>query len=133
MGEDCGTDAPAEVHAGIQRCGAHQPTGLSPEKYPGPAALDAAACRGYLSQSLTSYSHPAGTCKIGTDAVSMVDAELKVHGLRVAVMPSPVSANTNATVLAVAERPASMLTTQYPWRPAISLAARNILGGPQYP
>jgi choline dehydrogenase-like flavoprotein len=59
-----------------------------------------------------------GTCRIGADETAVVDAELRVHGisgLRVAdasVMPSPVSANTNATVYAVAERAADLIRGQ---------------------
>jgi choline dehydrogenase len=85
------------------------------ELFPGPTVQTAAACRDYLAHTLTTYFHPAGTCKIGTDDMAVVDPELRVHGvdgLRVAdasVMPGPVSANTNATVLAIAERAASML------------------------
>jgi choline dehydrogenase len=86
------------------------------ELFPGPAARTDAALRAYLTHTLSTYFHPAGTCKIGTDAMSVVDPELRVHGvdgLRIAdasVMPTPVSANTNATVLAIAERAASMLS-----------------------
>lgn len=59
---------------------------------------------------------PVGTCRIGTDELAVVDPELRVRsveGLRVAdasVMPSIVSAPTNATVLAVAERAAHLMT-----------------------
>ena len=59
-----------------------------------------------------------GTCAIGTDERAVVDPDLRVRGieaLRVAdasVMPSIVAANTNATVLAIAERAASILTGQ---------------------
>ncbi|MFI8341862.1 GMC oxidoreductase [Streptomyces sp. NPDC085639] len=61
------------------------------------------------------YFHCTGTCRMGTDAESVVDpAALRVHGmagLRVAdasVMPSIPSANTNATVYAIAERAAEL-------------------------
>ncbi|GAA5000582.1 hypothetical protein GCM10023317_32490 [Actinopolymorpha pittospori] len=60
--------------------------------------------------------HPVGTCRIGSDKHAVVDTDLHVRGisgLRVAdasVMPSIVSANTNATVYALAERAAGMLT-----------------------
>jgi choline dehydrogenase len=59
--------------------------------------------------------HPVGTCRIGEDATAVVDGELRVHGLgglRVAdasVLPSTPSANTVATVYAVAERAAELL------------------------
>jgi len=69
----------------------------------------------YLRQSLVVYFHYAGTCRVGTDDLAVVDPELRVRGisrLRVAdasIMPSPVSANTNATVFAIAERAAQLI------------------------
>ena len=83
--------------------------------FPGPDAQSAEVLRDSLRRSVTTYFHPAGTCRIGSDSLSVVDPELKVHGisgLRVcdaSVMPSIVAANTNATVLAIAERAASLL------------------------
>jgi choline dehydrogenase len=71
--------------------------------------------RGYLRQNTRSYNHYAGTCRIGADESAVVDSELHVYGidgLRVAaaaVMPSPVSVNTNATVYAIAERAAELI------------------------
>jgi choline dehydrogenase len=56
-----------------------------------------------------------GTCRIGADAMAVVDTDLRVHGisgLRVAdasVMPSIVSANINATVYGIAERAADLI------------------------
>lgn len=55
--------------------------------------------------------HPAGTCALGT----VVDAQLRVHGvggLRVvdaSIMPTLVSGNTNAPVIAIAERAADLI------------------------
>ena len=69
----------------------------------------------YLRESLVVYFHYAGTCRMGTDDLAVVDPALRVRGisrLRVAdasVMPSPVSANTNATVFALAERAAQLI------------------------
>lgn len=71
----------------------------------------------YIRHSLDSYHHPVGTCRMGTDADAVVDPWLRVHGvagLRVAdgsVIPSIPSANTNATVYAIAERAAELLTS----------------------
>ncbi|MGW3244923.1 GMC family oxidoreductase [Streptomyces sp. NPDC001070] len=85
------------------------------EFLPGPDVDGETALRAYLCRNLRSYSHYAGTCRIGTDAHAVVDPALRVRGvdgLRVAdasVMPSLVSANTNATVYAVAERAAELL------------------------
>ena len=69
----------------------------------------------YLRESLVAYFHYAGTCRVGTDNLAVVDPRLRVRGisrLRVAdasIMPTPVSANTNATVFAIAERAAQLL------------------------
>jgi choline dehydrogenase len=65
---------------------------------------------------MQSYFHPVGTCRMGTDAMSVVDPELRVHdinGLRIAdgsVLPSIVSGKTNATVYAIAERAATLIS-----------------------
>jgi choline dehydrogenase len=62
------------------------------------------------------YFHPVGTCRLGTGPDAVVDLQLRVHGvdrLRVvdaSVMPSLPAANTNATVLAIAERAAAIIT-----------------------
>jgi choline dehydrogenase len=59
--------------------------------------------------------HPTGTCKMGQDAMAVVDHELKVHGvknLRVvdcSVMPCLVSGNTNGPIIAMAEKAADMI------------------------
>ena len=85
------------------------------ELFPGSQTRSDAACHAYLRRTVSTYFHPVGTCKIGTNGSSVVDAALKVHGienLRIAdasVMPSIVSGNTNAAVLAIAERAASLL------------------------
>ena len=85
------------------------------EVQPGAGQQDDKTLRAYLKKNVRTYHHPAGTCRIGTDEDAVVDGELRVRGvtgLRVAdasVMPSPVSANTNATVCAIAERAACLL------------------------
>ena len=88
------------------------------EALPGPDLRDGDDLHAYLFRNLRSYSHYAGTCRIGTDVDAVVDSDLRVRGisgLRVAdasVMPSIVSANTNATVYAIAERAADLLRTR---------------------
>jgi hypothetical protein len=64
----------------------------------------------YVKLTTGSFSHLVGTCTIGTGERVVADPQLRVRGiaaLRVAdasVMPSVVAANTNATLLAIAER-----------------------------
>jgi choline dehydrogenase-like flavoprotein len=59
--------------------------------------------------------HPVGTCKMGTDAMAVLDPQLKVRGLdglRVvdaSAMPTLIGANTNATVIAMAEKAVDMV------------------------
>jgi len=59
--------------------------------------------------------HPTSTCKMGSDAMAVVDPELRVHGverLRVAdasIMPTVVSGNTNAATIMIGERAADMV------------------------
>jgi choline dehydrogenase len=66
--------------------------------------------------NIGTYFHPVGTCRLGTGPDAVVDLQLRVHGvdgLRVvdaSVMPSLPAANTNATVLAIAERAAAIIT-----------------------
>jgi choline dehydrogenase len=85
------------------------------EVAPGPGADDDEALRGFIKAAYQSYFHPVGTCALGDTAMSVVDSELRVHGisgLRVAdgsVMPSVPSANTAATVYAIAERAAELI------------------------
>jgi choline dehydrogenase-like flavoprotein len=62
----------------------------------------------------TSY-HPTCTCKMGKDTMSVVDSQLRVHGLdglRIcdsSVMPSLVGSNTNAPSIMIGERAADLI------------------------
>lgn len=85
------------------------------EAIPGPDMDDDADLRRYVRQSASPFFHAAGTCRIGTDHLAVVDSRLRVHGvhgLRVAdasVMPALVGANPNATVYAIGERASALL------------------------
>lgn len=71
--------------------------------------------RQVLRERTDTVYHPVGTCKMGTDAMAVVNPQLQVHGiegLRVvdaSVMPTLIGANTNATVIAMAEKAVDMV------------------------
>ena len=68
------------------------------------------ALEAYVRERAKTVYHPSGTCRMGRDAMAVVDARMRVHGvarLRVcdaSVMPSLVSGNTNAPTVMLAER-----------------------------
>jgi choline dehydrogenase len=85
------------------------------ELYPGPDVRSREAIREYIRRRATTYQHVVGTCRMGVDATSVVDPELRVYGidgLRVAdasVMPAVTSGNTHAPTTMIAERAAELL------------------------
>jgi len=85
------------------------------EVFPGPGVMSDDALRDSVRTYCNTIFHPTGTCKMGTDAQAVVDAELRVRGLsglRVAdasIMPRIIGGNTNAPVIMIAEKAAELL------------------------
>lgn len=77
--------------------------------------LTTAELADFARNSATSYFHPVGTCKMGTDVLAVVDPTLRVHGvegLRVcdsSVMPTIVTGNTNAASQVIGAKAAKMI------------------------
>jgi 4-pyridoxate dehydrogenase len=93
---------------------------------PGPQCDTDKAVDAFIRKTAITVHHPAGTCRMGApgDAMSVVDAELRVlgvKGLRVvdaSVMPDLTSGNINAPVIMIAERAADLIAGHATLAPA---------------
>lgn len=71
---------------------------------------DDAAVRELIRERADTIYHPVGTCRMGMDAMAVVDPQLRVRGvegLRVvdaSVMPTLIGGNTNAPAIMIGER-----------------------------
>jgi len=85
------------------------------EYLPGNGVTTPAALEAFARAKGGTVFHPAGTCRMGGDAGSVVDARLRVRGverLRVidaSVMPRVVSTNTNAAAIMIGEKGAALV------------------------
>jgi choline dehydrogenase-like flavoprotein len=88
---------------------------LRAERLPGPDVQSDAEILAYARQHGKTDYHPVGTCKMGVDAIAVVDPELRLRGLaglRVcdsSTMPRLVSSNTNAPTLMIGEKAADLV------------------------
>lgn len=91
---------------------------IKSEKIPGPEVSTDDELRDHIHNFGYTIYHPSGTCKMGHDAMAVVDDELRVHGvsgLRVAdasIMPTVLSGNTNAGCIMIGEKLADLLLTK---------------------
>jgi choline dehydrogenase-like flavoprotein len=87
---------------------------LAEELFPGPAVQSDDDIRAHVRRACQTIFHPTGSCKMGTDAMAVVDPELRVHGLRglrvadASIMPRIVGGNTNAPTIMIAEKCAEL-------------------------
>lgn len=88
---------------------------ISHERLPGDKAVSDDQLMAYIRQYACCDYHPVGTCKMGSDNLSVVDTELKVHGLSAlrvidsSIMPVLTSGNTNAPTIMIGEKGADMI------------------------
>jgi choline dehydrogenase len=93
----------------------HMQTFIASEFQPGSEVESDEQLLDYARRRGGTVYHPTSTCKMGSDPLAVVDAELKVHGiggLRVAdasIMPTVVSGNTNAATIMIGEKLADMV------------------------
>jgi choline dehydrogenase len=86
--------------------------------------------RDFIRSSVVTIYHPAGTCAMGGDVGksasgydSVVDPQLRVRGIKglrivdASVMPTLPRGNTNAPVIAIAERAADLIAGRAPLVP----------------
>jgi choline dehydrogenase len=85
------------------------------ELYPSAGVTGRDDVRDYIRRNATTYQHVVGTCRMGVDALAVVDPELRVYGvegLRVAdasVMPAVPCGNTHAPTTMIAERASDLI------------------------
>ncbi|MDE1928501.1 MAG: choline dehydrogenase [Burkholderiales bacterium] len=85
------------------------------EVKPGPEAADDAGLLAFCRAQGATIFHPSGTCRMGSDALAVLDPRLRVRGvagLRVvdcSAMPTLVSGNTNAPAVMMAEKAVDMI------------------------
>ncbi len=95
-----------------------QPALASPGARELPASAGAqtdAQIETFIRNHADTIYHPVGSCRMGSGVMDVVDAALRVHGvqgLRVvdaSIMPSIIGGNTNAPVIAIAEKAADLI------------------------
>ncbi len=88
---------------------------LKREMVPGPECDTDEALLAFAREAGSTIFHPTGTCRMGVDDGAVVDPRLRVNGvagLRVAdcsIMPTIVSANTNAAAIMIGEKASAMI------------------------
>ncbi|MDO5048277.1 MAG: FAD-dependent oxidoreductase [Actinomycetaceae bacterium] len=85
------------------------------EIYPGEEVQSEEAEREYIRNTIITYHHQVGTCRMGVDELAPVDPKLRLRGIEniyvadASVMPVVPSGNTNAPTCMIAERAADFI------------------------
>ena len=85
------------------------------EMLPGPSASNDDDILNFARNSGGTVFHPSGTCRMGSDEISVVDPDLNVRGiggLRIvdaSIIPKMPSGNINASVMMIAEKAAEII------------------------
>ena len=93
------------------------------ELSPGPDVVTDMQIEQWIRKTVNTSSHPCSTCAMGVDAMSVLDPQMRVHGvdrLRVvdaSAMPDVISGNLNACVLMMAEKASDMILGRDPLPP----------------
>ena len=86
------------------------------EVRPGRKLQSNSELKAYLREATATVHHPVGSCRMGIDALAVVDSDLRVRGLEAlrvvdaSIFPGIVGGNTNAPIVMVAEKAADMIT-----------------------
>jgi choline dehydrogenase len=88
---------------------------IGEEVLPGPQIQSDEQILNFIRKTGTTTFHFAGTCKMGHDAMAVVDDRLRVHGIRglriadASIMPTIVSGNTSVPCIMIGEKCADMV------------------------
>jgi choline dehydrogenase len=85
------------------------------EEVPGPGVRTDDEIYRFMEETGNSAHHQGGTCKMGSDPMSVVDERLRVHGIQglrvvdASIMPHLTSGNTNAPTIMIGVKAADMI------------------------
>lgn len=94
------------------------------ELMPGKAVQSDAEIDAWVAENAETAYHPCGSCRMGTDAMAVVDPECRVHGmegLRVvdsSIMPTVTNGNINAPTIMIGEKAADLILRRTPLKPS---------------